>query len=87
MSNKFPQCAKCPSKACYRNESNKPDFCPVILYPDLINESMKEYENEFIKNIHKLSTIIEKEGYSLELERPLKFAKDLILRKLELLFV
>ncbi|TDA37603.1 MAG: hypothetical protein DSO09_06670 [Candidatus Methanomethylicota archaeon] len=59
----------------------------MILYPNLINESMKEYENEFIKNIHKLSTIIEKEGHSLELERPLKFAKDLILRKLELLFV
>jgi hypothetical protein len=60
MNNKSPQCAKCSSKACYRNEYNKPDFCPMILYPDLINESMKEYENEFIKNIHKLSTIIQK---------------------------
>jgi len=63
-SEKSPQCAKCPLKPCYRDpEAKKPAFCPMIVYPEIVKESMREYENEFIKNIHRFSTLIEKEGY------------------------
>lgn len=60
---KSPQCAKCPLKPCAIDpEAKKPTFCPMVVYPKIVEESMKEYENEFIKNIHRSSTLMEKEG-------------------------
>jgi uncharacterized metal-binding protein len=61
---KSPQCAKCPLKPCTNDpEAKKPAFCPMVAYPEIVEESMKQYENEFIRNIHRSSTLIEKEGY------------------------
>ena len=35
----------------------------MVASPEIVKESIEQYENEFIKNIHRSSTLIEKEGY------------------------
>jgi len=61
---KSPQCAKCPLKPCVNDpEAEKPTFCPMVVYPEIVGESIKEYEDEFVRNIHHVSTLVEKEGY------------------------
>jgi len=60
------QCAKCPLKPCYNDpEAKKPAFCPMVVYPEFVEESMREYENEFIRNIHHTSSTLWKasKGY------------------------
>jgi uncharacterized metal-binding protein len=88
-SEKSPQCAKCPLKPCYRDpEAKKPAFCPMVVYPEIVKESMREYENEFIKSIHRSSTLIEKEGYGFwpRVREVVELCKRLNIRKVGVAF-
>ena len=79
---KSPQCAKCPLKPCVNDpEAEKPTFCPMVVYPEIVGESIKEYGNEFVRNIHHVSTLVEKEGMAsgLGLGRSPSFVRGLIL--------
>lgn len=62
---KSPQCVNCPLKPCYRNpEAEKPSFCPMRLYPEIVKRALREYErDDLLSRLHRFSTIIEKEGY------------------------
>jgi len=61
---KAPQCAKCSIKPCYHNlKTDRPVFCPMNMYPEIIERAIIEYQNEFVKRVHFLATLIEKEGY------------------------
>ena len=63
---KSPQCAKCPLKPCANDpEAEKPAFCPMVVYPGIVEGSMRGYEDELVRSIHRYSTLIEKEGYGL----------------------
>lgn len=62
---KSPNCAYCESKPCSRNpNAPKPSFCPMLTYGDIIKNSLSKYEG-FIKELHRASSIVEKEGYCI----------------------
>jgi len=86
---KSPQCAKCPLKPCRSDpEAKKPAFCPMLVYPEIIRESMKEYENEFVKRIHRSATLVEKEGYGVwpRIREVVELCKRLSIKKVGLAF-
>jgi uncharacterized metal-binding protein len=41
-----------------------PVFCPMKNYPEIIEESLKEYKKEEVKRIYPLSTMIERDAYN-----------------------
>ena len=86
---KSPQCAKCPLKPCASNpEAEKPAFCPMIVYPKIVEESVKEYENEFVRNIHRSSTLMEKEAYGIwpRVREVVELCKKLNIRRIGVAF-
>ncbi len=87
---KSPMCAKCPKKPCYRNPSEKkPKFCPMKVYPEIVQNSIKYYEtDEFSRKIHRISTIIEKEGYGFwpRIREVIEICKRLNIKKVGIAF-
>ncbi len=87
---KSPQCAKCPSKPCYRNpDAKKPSFCPMESYPDIVRESLEVYEKDKLtKRLHQSSTLIEKEGYGQwpRIREVVELCKKLGIKKIGIAF-
>lgn len=84
-----PRCTKCQLKPCYlMPEAKKPAFCPMVLYPDIVEESKKEYDREFVKSIHYASSLIEKEGYGVwpRVREIVELCKKLNVKKVGLAF-
>ena len=69
--NNRPQCAKCPRMLCYPNiaADEKPDFdeaprfCPSKSKQDLIEKSMREYDQQDIREFARLASVQEFECY------------------------
>jgi len=84
-----PKCTKCPLKPCYRDpEAKKPAFCPMLVYPEIVKKSLKEYENELVRRIHRSSTLVEKEGYGVwpRVREVVELCKRLNVKKVGLAF-
>ncbi|MEM0453746.1 MAG: DUF1847 domain-containing protein [Sulfolobales archaeon] len=85
---KSPNCAYCKLKPCSREpHAVKPNFCPMIVYPETVAESIKKYVNT-LKELHRIASIVEKEGYCLwpRLREVAEFSKKLNIRKLGVAF-
>jgi uncharacterized metal-binding protein len=69
--NKSPRCAQCPSSACSPpigssaepSLENLPDFCPMKVSPELMEEALSEYEKPDIKEFARQASIQEFECY------------------------
>lgn len=86
---KFPNCAMCTLKTCYREpKSKKPEFCPMKLVPEIISKAYKLYEEENIRKIFVESSRIEKKGYGVwpRLREVAEFAKRLGISRLGVAF-
>ena len=73
MKKKFPQCAKCTTKAC-ENRGEKADaepnslekapaFCPMKLMPDVFSRALAEYDSPDLKEFARLASVQEGECY------------------------
>jgi uncharacterized metal-binding protein len=60
----------------------------MLVYPEIIRESMKEYDNEFVKRIHRSATLVEKEGYGVwpRIREVVELCKELNIKKVGLAF-
>jgi len=86
---KSPNCVYCSVKSCYRDPTGyKPDFCPMIKYPEVIKNALKKYNDEWIREMHRTASRIEKEGYGVwpRLREIYEYAKRLELRKIGIVF-
>lgn len=68
MHNETPKCAQCPYKGsdrfCRTEDGNSPDFCPTRNMPELVEQSLKEYNNTpGIYEFAKQASIQEAAGY------------------------
>lgn len=62
-----PVCAKCDYKFCHRGVTDPkvlPDFCPMKLHRDVIEESLREYDGDMeLRKLYVNATICEYEAY------------------------
>lgn len=68
MHNETPNCAQCPYKSsdriCRTEDGKSPDFCPTRNMPELVEQSLKEYNNNpAICEFTKQASIQEADGY------------------------
>jgi uncharacterized metal-binding protein len=68
MHNETPNCARCPYKAsdsfCRTEDGKSPGFCPTRNIPELVEQSLKEYNNNLgICEFAKQASIQEADGY------------------------
>lgn len=73
MKKDYPQCAKCPTKACenrgQKADSNPPslekapNFCPMKLMDGIFPKAMSEYDKPEVKEFARLASIQEAECY------------------------
>ena len=68
MSNEKPDCARCPCKPsdrlCREENGKSPDFCPTRNMPELLEQSLKEYNNKSeIREFARQAAIQEADGY------------------------
>jgi len=68
MHNETPNCARCPYKVsdrfCRTEDGKSPDFCPTRNVPELVDQSLKEYNNTpGIGEFAKQASIQEADGY------------------------
>lgn len=85
---KSPNCAMCKPKPCYRTpEAPKPGFCPMLLHRDIIERAMGMYNDE-VKRVHRVSSLVEKEGYCVwpRLREVAELARKLGTRRLGVAF-
>ncbi|MEM4684716.1 MAG: DUF1847 domain-containing protein [Sulfolobales archaeon] len=85
---KSPNCAYCKLKPCGREpHAVKPNFCPMLIYPDVVEGSMSKYVGT-LKEIHRVASMIEKEGYCVwpRLREVVEFSKKLNIRRLGVAF-
>jgi uncharacterized metal-binding protein len=71
--NRYPRCARCPTKVCEgwgRQASDGPPslekapaFCPMRLLPEVITEAMSEYNKPEVREFARLASIQEAECY------------------------
>jgi uncharacterized metal-binding protein len=62
----IPRCAKCKAKPCREgiiDESLLPDYCPIRISKDLIQEVKKRYQSEDVHPFYLNSALTEKEAY------------------------
>jgi uncharacterized metal-binding protein len=68
MKTKRSNCARCPYEMALRicrNETGKaPKNCPTIAKPDLIKQTLAEFEQPDIESFARLASIQEGEGYA-----------------------
>ncbi len=61
-------CAQCPfemaTRICRQEEGKAPQNCPTIAKPDLINNTLAEYEQPGLKEFARQASIQEGEGYA-----------------------
>lgn len=83
-----PNCVYCKLKPCSREpQTAKPGFCPMVVYPEIVQRSITNYVG-LVKEVHRTASIIEKEGYCVwpRLREVFEFAKRLNMRKLGVAF-
>jgi uncharacterized metal-binding protein len=63
--NELPQCAKCAAKVriCRDPSGEGPAFCPTKNLPSLIEQTVKEYDNQGIREFARRASIQESECY------------------------
>lgn len=66
-----PQCAKCKKAYCLfspKEEINRrslPNFCPMVNSEQIIKSAQFAYNDEYIKKIYLVSSIVEKRAYEV----------------------
>ncbi len=67
MSQDLSQCGRCPfpisERVCRNEEGKSPPFCPTINQAEIIEKSVKEYQNPEVREMARQASIQEGEGY------------------------
>jgi len=63
---KWPSCATCSirNKACQEEQGSGPDFCPTLHQKEVIEEAIREYQKEEIREFARSASIQEAECYA-----------------------
>jgi uncharacterized metal-binding protein len=68
MNKKLPNCAQCPyemaERICRKQDGKSPKSCPTTHKIELINKTIKQYEQPDLREFARLASIQEGEGYA-----------------------
>jgi uncharacterized metal-binding protein len=60
----------------------------MLIYPEIVRGSMKEYEDELVRKVHRSATLVEKEGYGVwpRIREVIELCEKLNIKKVGLTF-
>jgi uncharacterized metal-binding protein len=60
----------------------------MLIYPEIVRGSMKEYEDKLVRKVHRSATLVEKEGYGVwpKIREVVELCKKLNIKKVGLAF-